>query len=73
MARLFYLRNLLDSEELAKIREDVETNEDIKKYSHGVSADTTNKQVMLCCWNHPGDDVTGMLSRSRKVTLMLKR
>ena len=59
-------RNLLDAEELDKLREDTESNEDILGHSFGAD-DNKGRSSVLSLWNHPGDDITGMLARSQKV------
>ncbi|VDI31946.1 Hypothetical predicted protein [Mytilus galloprovincialis] len=60
------IRNLLDEEEVSKIRQSLETSEDLQKNAFGV-ADENGKASKLVIWKHPGNDVTGMLGRCEKV------
>ena len=63
---IFYSRSLLSSEELTKLQKSLETDGGILKYSYDV-ADSDGRNSRACIWNHPGDDVTGMVARSEKV------
>ncbi|CAG2192605.1 unnamed protein product [Mytilus edulis] len=60
------IRNLLDEEEVSKIRQSLETSEELQKNAFGV-ADENGKASKLVIWKHPGNDVTGMLGRCEKV------
>ncbi|OPL21659.1 hypothetical protein AM593_00729, partial [Mytilus galloprovincialis] len=60
------IRNLLDEEEVSKIRQSLETSEDFQENAFGV-ADENGKASKLVIWKHPGNDVTGMLGRCEKV------
>ncbi|CAL4104674.1 unnamed protein product, partial [Meganyctiphanes norvegica] len=59
------VRNLLSQEEIAKVRHAVEHSKGIQKHAYGRS--DGDKSSRLCVWNHPGDDVTGMLVRSHMI------
>ncbi|CAC5419621.1 unnamed protein product [Mytilus coruscus] len=60
------IRNLLDQEEVKKIRTSLENSEDLQKNAFGVD-DDNGKTSKLVIWKHPGNDVTGMLGRCEKV------
>ena len=60
------LRSLLSQEELNKLQGVLENDEGVVK--HGFNRDDGHgRQSRLCLWNHPGNDVTGMLARCEKV------
>ncbi|KAK6168247.1 hypothetical protein SNE40_022113 [Patella caerulea] len=60
------VRNLLNSQELEKLKMSLDENETISENSHKVD-DGEKRFACLTVWSHPGDDVTGMISRSEKV------
>ena len=53
-------------EEALKVRTTVENSQIIKKNTSG-RKDEGEGQTQLCLWNHPGNDVLGMLVRMKKV------
>ncbi|XP_060068061.1 L-proline trans-4-hydroxylase-like [Ylistrum balloti] len=59
------IRALLDNEELTKVKEVIE-NPNVLKYQYG-RPDKSGKEPKLILWQHPGDDVTGMVARCRKI------
>lgn len=60
------VRNLLDNQELQKVKEVLEDNDEIRKHAFGV-ADGKGKESKLALWSHPGTDVTGMVARCEKI------
>ena len=56
------VRGLLSNPETSKLRNFIETNEDIAKHSFGRD-DGTGRIAKLCIWNYPGNDVTGVVAR----------
>ncbi|KAK3088538.1 hypothetical protein FSP39_020279, partial [Pinctada imbricata] len=60
------VRNLLDAEELQKVKQVLEDNDEIIKNAFGV-ADGTGRESKMALWSHPGSDVTGMVARCNKV------
>ena len=61
-----YCRSLLNTGELTKLKESLETDGGIMQHSYERS-DGHGRNSRLCIWSHPGEDVTGMLGRSEKV------
>lgn len=59
------IRNVLDKDELEKVKRVIE-NPDVLKHEYG-RPDKHGKQPKLILWQHPGDDVTGMVARSEKI------
>jgi len=60
------VRGLLTNEEVDKIKIFMEGNADIMNNAHGRS-DGHGARVKVSLWNHPGDDVCGMVARCEKV------
>ena len=56
------VRGLFSKQEISKLRNFTETDEDIRKYSYGRD-DGSGRIAKLCIWNYPGDDVTGVVAR----------
>ncbi|XP_013411661.1 uncharacterized protein LOC106174586 [Lingula anatina] len=65
--RLGYVlvRGLLDAEEMKMLHTSLEGPGGIMDHAFMVD-DGLQKQVGLCIWSHPGNDVTGMLARAEK-------
>ena len=61
------VRNLFSVKEIESVKNFVETDENIKKHAYGRS-DGNNKISKMCLWNYAGDDLTGILTRSQKVS-----
>ena len=59
-------RSLMPKGELSKLKEELERDDGIMKYSYVVS-DGHGRNCKQCQWNHPGDDITGMVGRCEKV------
>ena len=57
---------MIPKEELAKLKEELERDDGIMKYSYVVS-DGHGRSCKQCQWNHPGNDITGMVGRCEKV------
>lgn len=60
------VRGMFDQEELTQIKKVLEGSNIIEKHGYGIP-DGKGKNAKLVIWSHPGDDVTGIVSRSRKV------
>lgn len=60
------VRQLLRAEEVEKVKEAVESSEGIKNYTYGRD-DGKNGKSKMSLWNHPGEDITGMLARMERV------
>lgn len=60
------VRDLLDNQELQKVKEVLEDNDEIRKRAFGV-ADGKGRESKLALWSHPGTDVTGMVARCEKL------
>ena len=60
------LRSLLSREELNKLQGALENDDGVVKHNFHRD-DGHGRQSRLCLWNHPGNDVTGMLARCEKV------
>lgn len=63
---LLSLRSLLSHEELNKLQGALENDEGVVKHNFNRD-DGHGRQSRLCLWNHPGNDITGMLARCEKV------
>ncbi|XP_019633213.1 PREDICTED: uncharacterized protein LOC109476652 [Branchiostoma belcheri] len=61
------VRNLLDAEEVEKLRQTVGGADGGMLSNAFHSADDTGRLVKVCLWKHPGNDVTGIIARSKKV------
>lgn len=60
------VRSLLESNEIEKLRESLESpNSSIMKHSYDQD-DGDGRFTRMCLWNHPGNDLTGVISRSKK-------
>ncbi|XP_021362349.1 probable phytanoyl-CoA dioxygenase isoform X2 [Mizuhopecten yessoensis] len=59
------VRNFFDSDDLRQVKQVIEDNDEIVKRAFGVS-DGAGRESKMCLWNHPGNDVTGMVSRCEK-------
>lgn len=60
------IRNLLKDAEVRKVREGVEGSEGMQRFSHGRS-DGNSMVSRQTLWNLPGEDVTGVLVRLKKI------
>jgi len=59
-------RSLLSGAELACLRDALESDDGMLQHSFGRS-DGHGRSSRLCLWNHPGNDITGMVGRCEKV------
>ncbi|XP_042869018.1 L-proline trans-4-hydroxylase-like isoform X2 [Penaeus japonicus] len=59
------VRNMLSKAEIQKLRAAVESSKGIQRHAFGRS--DGDRKSRMCVWNHPGDDITGVLARSRRV------
>ncbi|KAK3088446.1 hypothetical protein FSP39_019307 [Pinctada imbricata] len=59
------IRGLLDEEEINSVKKVIE-HPDVLKFQYG-RPDLHGKEPKLILWQHPGNDVTGMVARSDKV------
>lgn len=62
----FSSRSLLTSEELSRLNEDIQRDNGIIQHSF-VVPDGHGRNSRMCLWNHPGNDITGMVGRCQKV------
>lgn len=60
------IRSLLTSQELSRLNEDIQKDNGIIQHSF-VVPDGHGRNSRLCLWNHPGQDITGMVGRCQKV------
>ncbi|KAK8387063.1 hypothetical protein O3P69_018016 [Scylla paramamosain] len=60
------VRNILTKEEVTKVRVAVESSEGIQAHAQG-KADGEKTKSKMALWNHPGNDVSGMLARMERV------
>eukprot|EP00731_Ephydatia_muelleri_P016727 Em0009g1151a len=60
------IRSVLSDEELRRLKEALEHDDGIMKHSY-VVGDDKGRCNRMCLWNHPGDDITGMVGRCEKV------
>ncbi|KAK3757506.1 hypothetical protein RRG08_050389 [Elysia crispata] len=60
------IRELLDKEELLKVKEALEHTDAVTQHAFEVKDGKSGKS-RLCLWNHPGNDLTGMVGRCEKV------
>jgi len=56
----------LSKEELSHVRSALEQDSGILQHSYAVN-DGHGRNSRLCIWNHPGNDITGMVGRCEKV------
>ncbi|XP_021355696.1 uncharacterized protein LOC110451821 [Mizuhopecten yessoensis] len=60
------VKGLFDTEEMKNLRTVFENTDVIKDHGYTV-ADGQGKNVRMLLWNHPGNDVSGQISRCEKV------
>ncbi|XP_046577348.1 ectoine dioxygenase-like [Haliotis rubra] len=60
------IRGLLEPDELQKVTRAFEDSEYIKSNAYSTS-DGTGRKSRVACWKQPGDDVTGLVTRSERV------
>ena len=56
----------MTSQELSKLRESLENEDGVVKYSY-TRNDGHGRSSRMALWNHPGEDSTGMVGRCEKV------
>ena len=59
-------RSLLSSDELSKLKEALERDDGIMQHSYGRD-DGHGRNIRMCLWYRPGNDITGMVGRCEKV------
>ncbi len=59
-------RSLLGSDELSRLRKYLERDDGILQHSY-TRDDGHGRKSRMCLWNHPGEDLTGMVGRCQKV------
>jgi ectoine hydroxylase len=67
-----FVPDLLSPEETALVLETAKADPVMLTHAMGV-ADTKGNTSKLSLWNHPGDDVYGMVSRSRRIVDRMER
>ncbi|KAL3871418.1 hypothetical protein ACJMK2_039417 [Sinanodonta woodiana] len=60
------VRGLLDKEEVELITKAIESPDGLQKQRYSLN-DPEQRPIDRVIWNHPGNDITGMLARSEKV------
>lgn len=60
------IRGLFDPEEIGLLRSTAHADRELDKHAFA-RADGEGGQVRLSLWNHPGDNIYGMFSRSRRM------
>ncbi|XP_002741488.1 L-proline trans-4-hydroxylase-like [Saccoglossus kowalevskii] len=60
------LRSVLSEKETSILTSAVENEEGVIKYMYGHD-DGDGRKIKMCLWNHPGNDVSGMLARCEKI------
>ncbi|RUS78566.1 hypothetical protein EGW08_013673 [Elysia chlorotica] len=60
------VRNLLCQKELAILEEALQGPDSLTAYAYG-NDDGDGRKATMCLWNHPGNDVTGAMARTRKL------
>ena len=61
-----FIPGLLTPEETTLILETAREDQNLLSHAFGVQ-DTSGRKSRLSLWNHPGDDVFGMVSRSQRI------
>src|SRR5688572_17484306 len=61
-----FVENFLDAEETRLLSQAARSDDLMKSAAMGVK-DTAGRRTNLSLWNHPGDDIYGMIARSHKV------
>ena len=56
---------MLSNEEIDKVRQAVEQNKFIPEHVH-YRSDNMGSKSKVCLWNHPGEDIPGVLVRLQK-------
>ena len=59
-------RSLLGSDELSKLKVALESDDGMMQHSF-MRDDGHGRFSKVCLWNHPGNDITGMVGRCEKV------
>jgi hypothetical protein len=65
-ATKFFLRGLLEPDELSVLKTAIEKDAAIQDQSYGRD-DGAGRKTRVSLWNYPGDDVTGVVARAEKV------
>ena len=60
------IENLLDPEETRLVLDAARSDQAMRDHAMQI-ADTQGRRTSLSLWNHPGDDIYGMVSRSEKI------
>ena len=67
-----FVPNLLSPEEVAVIMQAAKQDAAIEEFAFAID-DAGGKKTKLAVWNHPGDDIYGMISRSRRIVDRMER
>ncbi len=62
----FLFRELFDKEEMELLNEAAHRDRELHKRSHG-KADGEGGNIRMSLWNHPGNSIFGMFSRSKRI------
>ena len=68
----YVCRNLLPTEEVDHLKEQLERDDGIVKHSYA-RPDGHGRSSRMCLWNHPGNDITGMVGRCEKVASTMEQ
>ena len=68
----FMVRKLFDGEEIALMREAIETDPALRSSLYD-RRDKAGNATRMATWNHPGDSVYGLAARSRRVVDKMER
>jgi ectoine hydroxylase len=68
----FTVRKLFDAEEIALMREAIETDPALRESFYD-RRDKSGNATRMALWNHPGDSVYGLAARSRRVVDRMER
>lgn len=64
---MIFFRNLLSQPEVEKLKQSLEDPKSAIMQNSYKQDDGDGMNVKMVLWNHPGDDLTGMINRSKKV------
>ena len=59
-------RNLLNKEEVSKLKKALEASDGVMSQVY-TREDGLGRRAKVALWNHPGNDLTGIIARSQKL------
>ncbi|XP_072016304.1 L-proline trans-4-hydroxylase-like [Amphiura filiformis] len=60
------VRSILSPKEMSILRPALESDDGVRQHAYGLP-DGEGLHSNMCIWNHPGNDITGMIFRSQKM------